>query len=108
MFPLESARRGDSNKYTQYTIFITKKKKENHSKLSAATGLFRRGSRTAETAMVNEPSVFEPLNVYCICLRKSKDSVETNLFGNAIENLIKHGIHCLPCSATNDDIDLLW
>ena len=34
MFSLESPHRGDSNEYTQYTIFNIKKEKENHPKLS--------------------------------------------------------------------------
>ena len=46
-------------------------KKENHTKLSqmsAAMGFFPRDPRTSfETAVVNEPSVFEPLKFYCIC-----------------------------------------
>ena len=45
LFSLESPHRGDSNKYTQYTIFNTKK--ENHPKLSEICnyGIFQRDSR---------------------------------------------------------------
>ena len=42
-----------------------------------------------------------------LCLKKSKVSVERILVCNAIENLAERGIHCLPCSYTNDAIDLL-
>ena len=65
MFTLESPHRGDSNEYIQYTIF--QYEKEKHPKLSqiCSYGFFSKGLKNEfETAMVNEPSVFEPLNVY--------------------------------------------
>ena len=46
-------------------------KKENHSKLSqlCSYGIFSKGLKNEfETAVVNEPSVFEPLKFYCICI----------------------------------------
>ena len=52
---------------TQYTIFNMNKKK--HPKLSkiCSYGLFSKGLKNEfETAVVNEPSVFEPLKFYCI------------------------------------------
>ena len=49
--------------YTQYTIFIIKKKITPDYTQSAA-GL----KNKFETAVVNEPSVFEPLKFYCILL----------------------------------------
>ena len=64
MFSLESPLRGDSNKYTQYTIFNIK---NNHPKLSqiCSYGTFSKGlNNEFETAMVNEPPVFEPLKFY--------------------------------------------
>ena len=67
MFYLESPHRGNSNENTQYTIFNMKKKKItlNYPK-SAPMGFFSKGLKHGfETAVVNEPSVFEPLNVYC-------------------------------------------
>ena len=69
MFSLESPHRGDSNEYTQYTIFnINKKNTLNYPK-SAAMGFFSKGLKNEfETAVVNEPSVFEPLKFYCICV----------------------------------------
>ena len=45
------------------------KQKENHPKLSQiySYGIFSKGLMNEfETAVVNEPSVFEPLKVYCI------------------------------------------
>ena len=65
---LESPHRGDSNDFTQYTIFNNEK--ENHPKLSqiCSYGIFSKGLRNEfETAVVNEPSEFEPLKFYCIC-----------------------------------------
>ena len=67
VFILESPHRGDSNEYTQYTIFNMNRKK--HPKLSQiySSGHLSKGLKNEfETAMVNEPSVFEPLKFYCI------------------------------------------
>ena len=66
MFTLESPRQGDSKEYTKYTIFNIKE--ENHSKLFQifSYGTFSKGlNYEFETAVVNEPSVFEPLKFYC-------------------------------------------
>ena len=66
MFSLESPHRGDSNEYTQYTIFNIKKKTTLNYPKSAAMTFFSKGlDNEFETAMVNEPSVFKPLKVYC-------------------------------------------
>ena len=62
--------------YTQYTIFNIKK--ENHIKLSQICryGSFSKGLKNEfETAVVNEPSVFEPLKFYCILQDNSKDII---------------------------------
>ena len=69
VFSLESPHRGNSNEYTQYTIFnINKKNTLNYPK-SAAMGFFSKGLKNEfETAVVNEPSVFEPLKFYCTCI----------------------------------------
>ena len=67
MFSLESPQRGDSNEYTQYTT--SQCKKENHLKLSQICnyGICSKGPKNEfETAVVNEPSVFEPLKFHCI------------------------------------------
>ena len=67
MFSLESPHGGDSNEFTQYTFFnITK---ENHPKLFPISGygIFSKGLKNRiETALVNMPTVFEPLKDYCI------------------------------------------
>ena len=58
---------------TQYTIFNVKK--ENHPKLFhiCRYGIFSKGLKNEfKTAMVNEPSVFEPLSVYCICIHPNE------------------------------------
>ena len=76
MFTLESPYRGDSNEYTQYTIFQYEKEKNtrNYPK-SAAMGFFSKGLKNEfEKAMVNEPSVFEPLKFYCSLKRLSRPS----------------------------------
>ena len=66
MFSLESPHRGDSNEYKQYTIFNMNKKNTLNYPYSAATGFFSHGLKNEfERAVVNEPSVFEPLKFYC-------------------------------------------
>ena len=61
------AHRGDSNEYTQYTIFNIEKKITLHYSKSAAMGFFSKGlKKEFKTAVVKEPSVFKPLKVYCI------------------------------------------
>ena len=68
MLSVESPRGGISNEYTQYTIYHFQYKKENHHELSQICSyqIFSKGLKNEfETAVVNEPSVFEPLNVYC-------------------------------------------
>ena len=66
VFSLELPHRGDSNEYTQFTI--SQYEKENHPKLPiiCSYGIFSMGPKNKfETAMVNEPSVLEPLKFYC-------------------------------------------
>ena len=66
MLPLESPHRCDSNEYTQYTMFKIKKKITLNYPKSATMGFCSKGLKNEfETAVVNEPSVFEPLKVYC-------------------------------------------
>ena len=61
---------GDSNEYTQYTIFNIKKIIILNYPKSAAMGFFSKGLKNGfETAMVNEPSVFEPLKFYCTLIK---------------------------------------
>ena len=69
VFTLESPHRGDSNEYTQYTIF--QYDNEKHPKLSqiCSYGIFSYGLKNEfERAVVNEPPVFELLKFYCIAL----------------------------------------
>ena len=65
VFSLESPRQGHSNENTKSTIFDIKK--ENRPKLShiCSFRIFSKGLKNEfETAVVNEPSVFEPLKFY--------------------------------------------
>ena len=64
MFSLESLHRGDSNEYTQYTIFKIKKNLALNYPKSSDVGFFPK--KYFETAVVNEPSVFEPVKVFCM------------------------------------------
>ena len=67
LFSLELPHRGDSNEYTQYTIFNIKKKITLNYPKSASLGFFSKGlNNEFEAAVVNEPSVFEPLKFYCM------------------------------------------
>ena len=68
VFSLESPHRGDSNKNTQYTMFNMNMKNTLNYPKSAAMGFLSKGlKKEFETAVVNEPSMFEPLKFYCIC-----------------------------------------
>ena len=65
VFSLESPHRGDSNEYTQYTIF--QYIKENQFQLSQICTYWifsKRLKDEFDTAVVKEPSVFEPLKFY--------------------------------------------
>ena len=66
MFSLESPRRGDSNEYTQYTIFNMNKNTINYPNLQLRAFFPKGLNNEFETAVVNEPSVFEPLKFDCI------------------------------------------
>ena len=64
MFSLVSPHQGDSNEYKQCTIFNTKKKFTLNFPKSAAVIIFSKGLKNKfETAVVKEPSLFEPLKV---------------------------------------------
>ena len=64
---LESPPRGDSNEYKQHIIFNKKKEKSPLNILSLPLWDFSKGLKNElETAVVDEPSVFEPLKFYCI------------------------------------------
>ena len=84
MFSLELPHRGDSNEYTQYTIFNIKKKITLNYPKYAVMSFFSFGLKNEfETAMVNEPSVFEPLKVYnswIACFLKNSNLCEIYFF----------------------------
>ena len=65
LFSLESPHRGDSNQYTQNTIFNMKKTIALNYSKSTAMGFSKELNSEFEIAVVNRPSVFEPLKVYC-------------------------------------------
>ena len=66
VYSLELPHRDDSNEYTQYAISNIKTKITLNYPKSAAMGFCSKGLKNEfETAMVNEPSVFEPLKFYC-------------------------------------------
>ena len=67
VFSLESPHRSDPNENTKYTIFKIKKKITLNYLKSAAIDFSKGLKNEFETAVVNEPSVFEPFKVYCIC-----------------------------------------
>ena len=66
---LKSSHRGASNENTQYTIFNIKKKIILNCVKSAAMGSFSKGPKNEfKTAVVNEPSVSEPLKLLYISI----------------------------------------
>ena len=69
MFSLELPHRGDSSEYTQHAIINIKRKSHliiPNIIVSAEMGFFSMGLKNEfETAVVNKPSVFEPLK-FCI------------------------------------------
>ena len=86
MFTLESPHRGDSNEYTQYTIFDMNKKNTLNYPKSAAMGFFSKGLKNEfKIAVVNEPSVLEPLKFYC-----------TYVSTLILRNILTHILHRFP------------
>ena len=67
VFSLESPHRGDSNEYTHFTIFNMKIKSPLIILNLQLWNFFSKGLKNDfETAVVIEPSVFEPLKIYCM------------------------------------------
>ena len=66
MFSLESLHLGDSKEYTQYTIFNIKENHPESSKICSYEIFSLRLKNELETAVMSEPSVFEPQKFYCI------------------------------------------
>ena len=67
----------DSNEFTQYTIFNIKKKISLPYFIPnlQPRDFFLGTKEEFETAMVNEPSVFEPLKFYCTHLERKYISI---------------------------------
>ena len=105
MFSLESSHRGDSNVHTQYTILIIKKKITPDYSKSAAMVFFYWGLKNeVEIAVVNEPSVFEPLKFYCI-LRSNRFNPNKRPCFNYRPRNISENIIILTCM---NSCLLLW
>ena len=66
VFSLELPHRCDSNEYTQYIIFNIKRKSPEIIPNLQLWDFSKEPKNEFETAVVNEPSVFEPLKVCCI------------------------------------------
>ena len=65
--------KGDSNENTQYTIYQYEKEKLPKLSQICSYGIFFKGLKNVfERAVVNEPSVFEPLKFYCIYQNQRK------------------------------------
>ena len=62
MFSCELSHPGDSNEYTQYTIFNTKEKITLNFPISVAMGFFQGTQERVRNSVVNEPSVLETLS----------------------------------------------
>ena len=70
VFSLKSPHQGDSNKFTQYTIFNIKRKIIQNYPKSAAMGFFFPGTQErVRNSKVNKPSVFKSLKFYCTGFR---------------------------------------
>ena len=65
MLTLESPHGGDSNEFTQYTIFNMNMKNTLNYPKSAAMGFIQWIQELVRNSRGNEPSVFEPLKFYC-------------------------------------------
>ena len=65
VFSLESPHRGESNEYTQYTIFNTKKEKR-PKLFQISNGILFQGTQEGvRNSRGPEPSVLEPMKFYC-------------------------------------------
>ena len=61
--------------FTQYIIFIIKQQITPDYSKSAAMGFYKGHKNEFETAVVNEPSVFEPLKFCCICFQSHLNEI---------------------------------
>ena len=79
-FSFELPHRGDSNEFTQHTIINIKKKITlNYNVfLICSYGIFSKGLKNEfKTAVVNKPSLFEPLKFYCIIITDAAESAKS-------------------------------
>ena len=73
-------------------------KRENHTKLSqmsAAMGFFPKGLQNEfETAVVNEPSVFEPLKFYCIwfCMVSVRLQISRDMIDDSVRDVSTYSV----------------
>ena len=94
VFSLKSPQWGDSNDYTQYTISQYKKKIILNYSKSATKEFYSKGFKNEfETAMVNEPLVFEPLKFYCIL---DSTLTENNSLSKKEQNAFLQEYHLRP------------
>ena len=112
VFSLESPHRGDSYEYTQYTIFNMNKRGTINYPKSAAMAFFPKGLKNEfETAVVNEPSVFEPLKFYCIILKNKKKCLmyeqiinDCSATGNQVSNSFGECTFCCRILILNHNV----
>ena len=91
MFSLESPQRGDSNEYTQYTIFQFERKNLPKLPQICNYGICSKGLKNEfETAVVNEPSVFEPLKFYCIFFQLYSLIFKLSKYPNHKSDFVSH------------------
>ena len=93
VFSLELPHRGDSNEYTQYTIFNMNKKNTLNYPKPAVMGFFSKGLKNEfETTVVNESSVFEPLKFYCKynILERAIKTKQNNTITCVVETIKNH------------------
>ena len=87
VFSLELPHLGDSNEYTQYSIFNIKKEKSPEIILNLQLWDFFQGTQeSVPNSRGNEPSVFQPLKVYCI---SASAAMERELYVVNYVNFIK-------------------
>ena len=80
VFSLESPHRGDSNEYTQYTIFNIKKKLPVNYPKSAAMGIFRGTQERVRTSRGKRAISVRAIEVLPYAVAASKKSYATTSF----------------------------
>ena len=93
VFSLESPHRGNSNEYTQYTIFKSPSIIIPNLQL---WDFFKGLKNEFKTSMVKEPSVLEPLKVYCMWTDRSEQTKQSNTI-LLLKEQSDQGLYCLSC-----------